>query len=189
MSLIQHSDGFTQFINSSLVNGITVALVQTPGSRIFFGDAMSFFVNFDRLQFYYYHNRNYSEYSNALLEEINTLNNLKGTLLLSIYESFSPNIGSRIDNFFQNLDYKYNYSSDITLARNSNGGGFMNNCYSIFVYCIPGAVFIYIVMLLIFKVWKNRPVSRLFRKYTFYGLLFPFIFEGNIESITYYSIG
>lgn len=178
-----------QFVNKSLVNQITVTLIQTPGSRIFFGDVMSFFVNFDRLQFYYYHHRNYSEYSNVLLEEINTLNNLKGSLFLNFYEAFSSNISNRIDTFFQTLDYKYRYSSDITLGRNVNGGGFVNNCYSVFVFSIPGAIFIYIVMLLLFKAWKNRPISRLFRKYSFYGLLFPFIFEGNIESLTYYSIG
>lgn len=176
VSLIQRSDSFSQFVNSSLVNEITVALVQTPGSRIFFGDVMSFFVNFDRLQFYYYHNRNYSEYSNVLLEEINVLNSLKGTLFLNLYEAFCPNISNRIDAFFQSLDYKYRFSSSITWARNSNGGGFVNNCYSIFVYSMPGAICIYIIMLLLFNAWKDRPVSRLFRKYTFYGLIFPFIF-------------
>jgi hypothetical protein len=41
----------------------------------------------------------------------------------------------------------------------------------------------------LFKLVKNRPASRLIRKFSFFGLFIPMVFEGNIEWLTYYSIG
>jgi hypothetical protein len=67
------------------VGKIAKTLTRIPGSRIFLGDIMSFFINFDRLQFYYYHDRNYSIFSDILLAEINIINNLKGTILIDFY--------------------------------------------------------------------------------------------------------
>lgn len=67
-----------------------MGITSIPGSRVFLGDIMSYFVNFDRLQFYYLHKRNYSFYSDLLLAEINVLSSLKGTFLNNSYQIIIP---------------------------------------------------------------------------------------------------
>ncbi len=43
-------------------------LNQYPGSRVFFMFLMNFNINLDRLQFYYFHHQNFTEYSLILIE-------------------------------------------------------------------------------------------------------------------------
>lgn len=61
-------------------NDFTAFVAAVPGSRVIFGDLLSFFVNFDRLQFYYYHSRAYGYYARLILANVNLLNSLKGSL-------------------------------------------------------------------------------------------------------------
>jgi hypothetical protein len=138
---------------------------------------MSFFVNFDRLQLYYFHNRNYSQYSIVLLNDINILNGLKGLLFKSIIRLVNPNITNSIDSFFFSLDYKYKYTHSKIMERNAdNGGGFVNNCYSFFVYTLPGSIITYLVFLVFFKLVRKQPASRLIRKFSFLGILIVMVF-------------
>jgi hypothetical protein len=150
---------------------------------------MAFFVNFDRLQLYYFHNRNYSQYSNMLLANINILNDLKGLSFKSILNQLNQDIVANIDSFFSLIDYKYQFTPRIVLARDEGGGGFVSNCYPFFVYNLPGTFFTYLVLFTLFKIVSRRPASRLIRTFSFFGVLITMIFEGNIESLTYYSIG
>ena len=51
-----------------------------PGSRLFFKYVMNFYINLDRLQFYYYHNQNFTQYSDFLLSKNYLFLQEKGTL-------------------------------------------------------------------------------------------------------------
>lgn len=83
-------DWIDTILNATLFNPIAASLIQVPGFKTIFGDLASLFVNFDRIQFYYYHNRSYSFYSYLLLTKINNINNLKGASLRKIYQLFDP---------------------------------------------------------------------------------------------------
>jgi hypothetical protein len=78
IKLVKITDSMTSLVNNAFLNDFTVNMAKIPGSRVILTDFMSFFVNLDRLQLYYFHNRNYSQYSNLLLADINILNDLKG---------------------------------------------------------------------------------------------------------------
>jgi hypothetical protein len=54
------------------------------GSRLVFADFMGFFGNIDRFQYYYFHNRNYSQYAALILSGVKILNGLKGLFFQSI---------------------------------------------------------------------------------------------------------
>jgi hypothetical protein len=59
-----------------------------------------------------------------------------------------------ISNYFTSLDYKYNYTTNATLLKNSNGRGFVSNCYNFFVYNMGGAFLLYLVLLGSFWAWR-----------------------------------
>jgi hypothetical protein len=186
--LISISDETANLIQSALGNSFTAGLVQLPGSRILFGDLMSFSINFDRLQLYYYHNRNYSLYSNILLEYINEMDNLKGTLISSLYELIRQNASENINNLFLTMDYKLPYSSS-TMTKNANGSGFLINNYNIIIYNIPGTIILFIILQFFFKLLKEKKVLKFVRKFCFIGIFFQMIYEGNIEQLIFYIMG
>jgi hypothetical protein len=84
IKLIKTVDSLRSLVNNTFLNGFTTNMVKIPGSRVILTDFMSFFVNLDRLQFFYYDNRNYSQYATTLLKNINILNDLKGLFFKSI---------------------------------------------------------------------------------------------------------
>lgn len=63
---------------------MTTDVVSIPGSRVFLGQTINIFVSLDRMQLYYYHNRNYSHYTNIFLKGISDLMNSKGEMALKI---------------------------------------------------------------------------------------------------------
>jgi hypothetical protein len=52
-----------------------------PGSRIFFTYLMGYYINFDRLQLYYYHKQNFTEYATIFLYAIYLLKQQQGSLV------------------------------------------------------------------------------------------------------------
>jgi hypothetical protein len=82
--LAKMANSHSSLVNNTLLSDAAVIISMIPGSRVVFMDLMAFFANFDRLQFYYFHNRNYSQYSTALLAGINILNDIKGLFFQSV---------------------------------------------------------------------------------------------------------
>jgi hypothetical protein len=138
-------------INSTFMNDFVVIMSQIPGSRAILTDLMSFFVNLDRLQFYYFDNRNYSQYSHTLLDKINNLNDLKGLFFRNIIEHINPEVANSIDSFFSSIDYKKGFTPNIILDRDEDGRGFISNCYPFLVYNLPGTVITYVALFIVFK--------------------------------------
>lgn len=68
-------------------------MVEIPGARVLFGYIINSFVSFDRLQFYYYHNRIISDYTKIFLKAVTNLMDLKGNLNLKIQEKIFGNPG------------------------------------------------------------------------------------------------
>ena len=83
------SEPLLAVIENAVLNNATKILNKLPGSRIYFSTILSFLSTFDRLQFYYYHNQNFSSYSKLLLSTINT---------------FALEKGSVVQNFISNCD-------------------------------------------------------------------------------------
>jgi hypothetical protein len=48
---------------------------------------------------------------------------------------------------------------------------------------------IYLLFLLYYKITKRWPISDLAKKYSFFGIFFIMIFEGNIEELTFFAVG
>ena len=63
-----------------IIDKVTVGTNNMPGNRIFFYALTSFMTSFDRLQLYYFHRQNISEYSNILLSTVNTISDDRGQL-------------------------------------------------------------------------------------------------------------
>jgi hypothetical protein len=56
-----------------------------PGSRIFLNAFMGFYINFDRLQFYYFHDQNFTEYSTILLYAVYALKETQGNIVQDFF--------------------------------------------------------------------------------------------------------
>ena len=68
------------------MNNFTGSMNSVPGGRVFSYTLMSFLSAFDRLQFYYYHQHNLTEYSNILLSSVATMAIERGSLVESLLE-------------------------------------------------------------------------------------------------------
>lgn len=64
-----------------ILNKFTTFLNTIPGNRIFIYTLTNFLTTFDRLQFYYYHQHNLTQYSEMLLGSVNKLELDRGSLL------------------------------------------------------------------------------------------------------------
>ena len=71
---------FAAAMDALLLNNVTSSMNAVPGSRIFTYTLTNFLVNFDRLQFYYYHKQNLSYYAEIFLSNINTMQIEKGSI-------------------------------------------------------------------------------------------------------------
>jgi hypothetical protein len=64
----------------------------------------------------------------------------------------------------------------------------MINMYGFFAYNLPGTILIFGLLCGIFYVLREKPISRLVRKYSFFGIFFFMLLDGNVESITYFTM-
>lgn len=87
--LTKMKNNLSLLVNNTILSDSALIFSKIPGSRVIFMDLMTFFSNFDRLQFYYFDNRNYSQYSTVFLAGINILNDVKGLLFLNILQNFN----------------------------------------------------------------------------------------------------
>jgi len=66
-------DQLSTVINYMMFNNATSIINSIPGARVLLSGLMSYFNNFDRLQFYYYHHQNNSYYATTFLSAIASL--------------------------------------------------------------------------------------------------------------------
>ena len=102
-------------MNALLSNNFTSSMNAVPGSRIFAYSLTNFLVNFDRLQFYYYHKHNLTFYSEIFLSKINTMQIEKGSITQRLLESCNDTkFCSSITNFYnyilESIDYQKPYT-------------------------------------------------------------------------------
>lgn len=142
------------------------------------------FVNLDRYQFYYYHNRNYSINSLIFLRGITLLLKQKGGLVVSLLSNTEYN--ATISNFLSSLDYKQAYSNPSYLLKDEDGTGFITNNAIQVLLNLP----IYLMMLLLAKLAyalvKNSYIRRLLLKYTMAIIVLLMVIQGNVEQYSYY---
>ena len=74
------------------------------------------------------------------------------------------------------------------LQRGLKSEGMFSNMYAFFAYNIPGTIIVYGILFGTFHLIKSRPVSRLIRKYSFSGIFFFMLLDGNFESLTYFTM-
>jgi hypothetical protein len=187
----QMDSNFADAVSELMLNNYTQALNKIPGSRIFAYTLTNFLSAFDRLQFYYYHEQNLSYYSEILVSNVNTLIVDKGsigqTILYSCNETrLCQSVNGLYSFLLEELDYKYVYTEPQFIERNPNGNGFFSNNLDFFFYELPGILLVYLLLFLAFRAIFKFKVSKYLRKYSFYGLLFLVVFEGNIEQFSFY---
>ena len=85
--MIPLDEEFVFVMKNLMLNNFTSSMNIVPGSRIFTYTLTNFLVNFDRLQFYYYHKQNLSYYSEIFLSNINTMQIEKGSITQRLLES------------------------------------------------------------------------------------------------------
>ena len=85
--MIPLDEEFVFVMKTLMLNNFTSSMNIVPGSRIFTYTLTNFLVNFDRLQFYYYHKQNLSYYSEIFLSNINTMQIEKGSITQRLLES------------------------------------------------------------------------------------------------------
>jgi hypothetical protein len=74
-------EGSLLLLRSMVNNSFNSILNQLPGSRIFLGFLMGFNIEIDRLQFYYYHKQNLTEYATIFLEAIHIFKQQQGSMV------------------------------------------------------------------------------------------------------------
>ena len=159
---------------------MTDKLNSIAGSRIFLSTILSFLSTFDRLQFYYFHRQNLSYYSEKLLSNVNKMALERGSLIQDLVQNCDNSLCTTINDAYQlmveKLDNQKNYTHPDFLQKNENGIGFFANNLEFFFYELPGIILIYIVFSLAFRLLFNYRISKLIRKYAFYGILLLVIF-------------
>ena len=172
------------------MNNFTTGTNTFPGNRIFFFTITNFMRTFDRMQFYYFHKNNLSEYSTILLSNINTLAEERGQLPQTLIRSCSLPICTSFANFYddleEGLDKKKNYTDSFILERNENGLGFFANNLDFFFFELPLAFATYFIFACIFRLLFNYRISKYIRKYSFYGIFLFIVYEGNVEQFAFY---
>ena len=99
---------------------------------------------------------------------------------------FCRKINKVYDSAVEVLDHQLNYTDPDFATKNPNGIGFFANNFEFFFYELPGILLIYVIFSLAFRLLFNYRISKYIRKYSFYGVLFLIIYEGNVEQFTYY---
>lgn len=61
-----------------------------------------------------------------------------------------------------------------------NSEGIFSNMSAFFAYNIPGTIILYGILFGIFHAIKAKPISRLIRKYSFSGIFFFMLLDGNV---------
>ena len=177
-------------MNNLVGNNVTSSLNSLPGSRVYFSAILGFLSTFDRLQYYYYHRQNLTYFSERLLSSINTMALERGSLLQNLIKdcdnSLCSGINSAYENMLGSLDRQKEYSPPGFLEKNENGIGFFANNLEFFFFELPGIIVLYITFSLLFRLLFNFRISRLIRKYSFYGVLVFIMFEGNVEQFAFY---
>lgn len=160
-------EGSDATINSLIGNSATKSVIAFPGGRFLLGELMNAFVSLDRLQLYYYHNRNYSHYVNLLLKNVATLLEMKGDLALNAENALFGQTLQSAQDYISTLDYKYSYINYESIAKSSNGYGFISNNINLVVYSLPYFVATLTIFYIFFRLTFQNRFSRIFRKYSF----------------------
>ena len=84
------------------------------------------------------------------------------------------------------LDHKVNYTSQHILDKNSKGLGFFANNLDFFFYELPAIIIFYLIFFFSFRILFNYRISKNIRKYAFYGILLPIVYEGNVQQFSFY---
>lgn len=72
------------------------------------------------------------------------------------------------------------------MEKNQKGLGFFANNLEFFYYELPVILVLYSMLLFCFKLLFNYRISKYIRKYAFYGILLPLIYQGNVEQFAFY---
>lgn len=81
---------FESWVNTSLSNAIVANIIAFPGIRGILGELLNMCVSLDRFQLYLYHNRTYAYHALLLLQNVNSLLALKGSLARNALNTLAP---------------------------------------------------------------------------------------------------
>jgi hypothetical protein len=96
VSLRREADALLQTLSQVFESELLQTGSSFPGGRAFFFSLLSFMVNFDRLEFYLYHNREYGRTLKLFLTKIKALQSAKGTMVESQIRVWFPSFVASI---------------------------------------------------------------------------------------------
>lgn len=154
-------------------------MVSFPGSRVLFGEVIHHFISLDRLQFYYYHNREKGYYDEIFQYKLKELLDMKGLLVQNYLKENIP-LFTNEENILSSLDQKQPYTDDAFLKKSKEGSGFIANSKTVILFSFPSILSIQILMAFIYVLLSKSRVSFFLKKYSLFGVTLLFLTEGNI---------
>lgn len=147
-----------------------------------------FFANFDDLYLYCYHDRLYGNVMTGLFNELSDIEGKKWSLLG--YGTLFNLFGLSNSSFFAQIDYQNAYVSYSFRTPNRpymGSEGLLANCANFFLVAVALTLAGFIALRILFRLLFRFPVSRLLRKFDFWGCLLAALFDGNIQLFAFYS--
>jgi hypothetical protein len=94
-----------------ILNNFTKSLNVIPGNRIFLYTLANYLTAFDRLEFYYYHKHNLTQYAEMLLGSVNAMALDRGSLIENAVGSYGymgicSTYGGLYQDIYESIDYK-----------------------------------------------------------------------------------
>lgn len=92
---------------------------------------------------------------------------------------------NREEKYLESLDFKLRYSPTDYLSKNSQGIGFIVNNLVFIAVSIPFIAAFQLSCSLIFWLAFRYPLSKFFRRFSFFGLTLVCFCEGNVEQFSF----
>jgi hypothetical protein len=92
------------------------------------------------------------------------------------------------DDFANSSNFKRFYISYQSFDSNYLYPNFFDNLNQSLTKVLPFILFLVCILKVLFKIFFHKPISLLFRKFEFWGILLIMMFEGSIENLTFFSL-
>jgi hypothetical protein len=174
---------YEEVLSGILENDAIELLNSLPGSRTIIKPVFSFFVNFDDVWLYIYHQREYNKITNTFFAMNQALETEKWKILP--FKKLWSFLGINTTYLIDVLDYKLAYTPSKFLSIEENSNGFFVNCANLFFANIFLTFAVYFVFHMLFWLTFNFKISVLFRPFTLWPTFIMMFLEGNVQYLSY----
>lgn len=86
------------------------------------------------------------------------------------------------------INFKKGHIVYSSFSEDNQNPQFFDNLNQSFIYFLPFILIMFMTFKLFFRVFFNKPISLIFRKFEFWGIILIMMFDGNIENLTFYVL-